>query len=540
MKNPTNIYLSVAIIVCTLIGCGQHPSVPLTFTSEERQPEIYPDYKDVTVPCNIAPLNFKITEECDECVAQFTFDGGEYTYGEGTKVLIDEEEWKEMLSAAKGKSIKVNLYAGKDEKWTAYKEFAINVADEEIDPYISYRLIQPSYVAYEDLTINQRNLTNFEEKVIYGNMLVSNDLNGQCINCHSYQNYSTNNMQFHMRQAMGGTIVVSNGVAKKVSLKTDSTLSAGVYPAWHPTLNMIAYSTNLTGQAFHTKSTAKIDVQDTKSDIILYDVETDEVSNISAINNELEVFPWWAPDGKAIYFCSAFFEYKDTVANETEMIDRYTEVKHNIYRKAFDPQTKTFGATELVYDAAKDSLSATLPRISPDGRYLLYSLGGHGVFHVWHKDADLHITDLKTMQSRKLENINSEESESYHSWSSNSRWIVVGSRRDDGNYTRLYIAYFDKNGKAHKAFAMPQEDPDFYQYFARSYNIPEFMKEPVSITPQEFADVAKTEAINAKFKSTTSNHGVLQSSLSSSDSTKVDGMTGASPKKPDTNEHTVN
>ena len=540
MKTITKIYAFVAIIASTLIGCSQHPTVPESATAENKQPEIYPDYKDVTVPCNIAPLNFKIVEECDECVAQFTFDGGEYTYGDGVKVLIDEDEWKEMLSASKGKSIKVNLYAQKDGKWISYKEFDINVAEEEIDPYISYRLIQPSYVAYEDLTINQRNLTNFEEKVIYGNMLVSNDLNGQCINCHSYQNYGTNNMQFHMRQAMGGTVIVNDGVAKKVNLKTDSTLSAGVYPSWHPTLKLIAYSTNLTGQAFHTKSSAKIDVQDTKSDIILYDIENNEVSNISAIDTELEVFPWWAPDGKTLYFCSAFFEYKDTVAHETEMIDRYTDVKHNIYRKSFDPQSKTFGETELVFDAAKDSLSATLPRISPDGRYLLFALGEHGCFHIWHADADIYITDLQNMQTRKLENINSDQAESYHSWSSNGRWIIVSSRRDDGNYTRPYIAYFDKNGKAHKAFALPQEDPDFYRYFTRSYNIPEFMKEPVNVTPQEFADVAKTEATTANFKSVKQNHGVLQSSASLGDSLKVDGMTGASPKKPDTKEHIVN
>lgn len=144
------------------------------------------------------------------------------------------------------------------------------------------------------------------------------------------------------------------------------------------------------------------------------------------------------------------------------------------------------------------------------------------------------------MQTRKLENINSAQSESYHSWSSNGRWIVVGSRRDDGNYTRPYIAYFDKQGKVHKPFILPQEDPDFYRYFMRSFNIPEFMKEPVAISPQGFAEVAKTEALKANFKSTEQNHGVLQESVSKYDSIRVDGMTGASPKRPESKDHTVN
>jgi dipeptidyl aminopeptidase/acylaminoacyl peptidase len=222
------------------------------------------------------------------------------------------------------------------------------------------------------------------------------------------------------------------------------------------------------------------------------------------------------------------------------MIERFDAVKHNIYRKPFDANTMTFGSTELVYDAAKDSMSATFPRISPDGRYLLFALGKHGCFHVWHPEADLYLTDLQTMSTRKLENINSYQSESYHSWSSNGRWIVVGSRRDDGNYTRPYIAYFDKQGRAHKPFILPQEDPDFYRYFMRSFNIPEFMKEPVKISPQEFAEYAKTDAKKAQFKSTSQNHGVLGSSVSAGDSVGLDGTTGASKKADPNKGHLVN
>ena len=144
--------------------------------------------------------------------------------------------------------------------------------------------------------------------------------------------------------------------------------------------------------------------------------------------------------------------------------------------------------------------SATIPRISPDGRYLLYGLGGWGCFHIWHPDADLYITDLQTGEMRALEAANSTEAESYHSWSSNGRWILFASRRDDGNYSRLYISYFDKEGNVHKAFELPQEDPDFYYFMMKSYNVPEFMVEPVKISPQDFVKVAKTEAESVNFK----------------------------------------
>ena len=325
-----------------------------------------------------------------------------------------------------------------------------------------------------------------------------------------------------MRQGHGGTMIVYDGKATKVNLKTDSTISAGVYPSWHPTLPIIAYSTNSTGQSFHTRDRSKIEVSDAASDLILYDVLKNEVSIIENDTTEFEVFPWWSPDGKTLYYCSAHFEFNDSIKptggpsktedvygndtkdksklelHQSQIIERYTEIKYNIYRKPFDSKTLTFGPSEMVFNADSLNRSATLPRISPDGRYLLYGLGNYGCFHIWHPDADLWITDLQTMESRALTAANSPEAESYHSWSSNGRWILFATRRDDGNYSRLYISYFDRQGHAHKAFEVPQKDPDFYREFLKSYNVPEFMVEPVKVTPQEFCEAAQKDAVSAK------------------------------------------
>jgi hypothetical protein len=78
---------------------------------------------------------------------------------------------------------------------------------------------------------------------------------------------------------------------------------------------------------------------------------------------------------------------------------------------------------------------------------------------------------------------------------------MTASRRDDGNYTRPYISYFDKNGQCHKAFELPQRDPNFYTFFLRSYNRPEFMVEPVKVTPQEFVSIAREDPKKVTFKS---------------------------------------
>ena len=517
--------LYIAFCLMMAVGCGNNPGVPENYSEAGRKPVIFPEYTDVTIPSNIAPLNFAVREPGVRCVARLTCGQLCRTYGDGMKVRIDMDEWRQLLSEAKGGKIDVEVFVENGGKWTAYQSFCLFVADEPIDEYISYRLIKPSYVAYELLTINQRNLTNFEEKDIYNNMMVSSEAKGQCVNCHSYRNFRTDDMQLHLRQGFGGTIIVKDNHISKVDLKTDSTISAGVYPAWHPTEDIIAYSTNSTGQSFHTKDKAKIEVQDTRSDLILYDIDKNEVTNISCLEDEFEVFPTWDADGKTLYFCSAHFEYLDTVAHETELIKRYKEVHYNLYKKSFDPKTRTFGPTRLVYDAESKGRSVTLPRVSPDNRYILFAEGEFGCFHVWHPDADICIIDLKSGAMRKVENVNSDCSESYPTWSSNGRWMMMASRRDDGNFTRPYIAYFDKSGKAHKAFELPQEDPNFYTFCGKSYNRPEFMVEPVHVSPHELAEVGKQEAVKASFRSNGVYSGAIDATTSASARRKTAAQT---------------
>jgi dipeptidyl aminopeptidase/acylaminoacyl peptidase len=158
-----------------------------------------------------------------------------------------------------------------------------------------------------------------------------------------------------------------------------------------------------------------------------------------------------------------------------------------------------FGPRELVFAADTLGKSATLPRISPDGRYLMFALAKYGVFHIWHRDADLWMIDLKTGEARPAEELNSPDTESYHSWSSNGRWVVFSSRRDDGNFTRPFIAHIDENGKGTKPFELPCADPDYHRQFMKSYNVPEFMRGPVTIKPQDFADVLKGDGEPVKY-----------------------------------------
>lgn len=488
-----------ALLLLPLFTMCQRATVPTEYAENDSVPAIYPDYIDVTVPVNIAPLTFEWDgSDCDDMVTLFTA-GDEQKVCGGRKAQPTMDDWHALTAAASGKAIGVEVFTKNGERWTRHKPFSIHVSPDSIDPWMSYRLIAPSYVTYEELTLNQRCLENYDERVMVDNMLCGVDKTGQCVNCHNYQQYDPKRMQFHARQLHGGTVVVYNGMVKKVNMKNDSIISAGVYPAWHPWLPVIVYSTNHTGQSFHTRNLNKIEVFDSASDLIVYNVETDEVSNIENAPDEFEVFPAWAPDGRTLYYCSAHFERLDTVSAEVEVIRRAKEVKYELYRKSFDPDTRRFGPRELVI--APEEASITLPRVSPDGRFLMFTMGHYGVFHIWHHEADLYLLDLTTGQVRAMDEINSNDTESYHSWSSNGRWVVFSSRRNDGSYTRPFIAHIDRQGKGTKPFELPQRDPDYHRQFMKSYNIPELMNGPVEITPQEFADVLKgSDGVPVKYK----------------------------------------
>ena len=511
MKRYIHTYtLFLVAVLLLLSSCANHPDVPASSKEAKYLPAIFPDYCNVTVPCNIAPLNFMLpTDEYEACVARFTTpDGQQQTYGDGLKVQIPESEWHTMLDASKGKCIKVEVWGQKadeptvtgrrEKQWLAFSPFEIQVAEEPIDEYLSYRLIEPSYVAWNFMEIAQRNLTSFEETQIFNNEITSNDrVKGQCINCHSYQNYKTDNMLFHVRLSNAGTVIVNDGKVSRVNLKRDYTISGGVYPAWHPTAKLIAFSTNQTRQAFHTQNLNKIEVYDLASDMILYDIETDSVSIVSNDSTLLEVYPTWSPDGKYLYYCKSVplpEEMRDEDIRTT-----YPKIQYNLYRRSFDLTTHGFGEEELVYDAASNDKSVTLPRISPDGRYLLFALGQYGCFHSRHHDADIVCIPMdqyagtgltaETASALDLKLLNSDGySDSYPSWSSNGHWIMCASRRDDGNYSRVYFAYFN-NGKVGKAFLLPQEDPELHISLLKSYNRPEFMVEPVRISVEEFSRV---------------------------------------------------
>ena len=451
-----------------------------------RLPVIEPDYCGITVPPNIAPLNFIIREKGESFRVRLSSSNGRKLEIESRSriIVFGLKEWKQMLSGCEGGSLEAEIIAFDREKApVAFSPFTINVAREPIDPVMSYRLLYPGYRSWTDMKIIQRSLEDFKEKSLFENQLLDNN----CVNCHSLNNNNPDRFLLHVRGSRGGTYFYDGRNLTRRSLRTPEMNANTVYPAWHPSGRYIAFSSNKTIQSFHMRPEKNIDVYDLFSSLVIFDIEKNEIFPCPGTDTVkyMETFPCWSPDGKFLYYCRT--------PQVREGFD-LTLVKYDLVRKPFDQPEGKFGDAEVVFDAKAQDKSVSLPVISPDGRYLVFTLHNYGTFSIWHREADLCLLDLRDGSVRRM-SLNSDSTESYHSWSSNGRWLVFSSKRDDGLTARPYISYIASADSSGKPFILPQEDPELYSRLDRTFNRPEFMTGWIKIGPRDFEKASEEEPV---------------------------------------------
>ena len=297
-------------------------------------------------------------------------------------------------------------------------------------------------------------------------------------------------MLFGTRSKISGSseIMVFDGIARKIDTKFG-------YTTWHPSGRLAVYSINKTRQFFHTLRAEVRDVPDLDSLLAYYLVDSEKVRTNTEFSQKgyLETYPSWSPDGKWLYFCRSPILWKD---KEKLPPENYDQVKYDIVRISYDIETDTWGQLETIVSADQTGLSALEPRVSPDGKWLLFCMCNYGGFPVYSKSSDLYLIDLEAAAQtgdykyRRLD-INSDQSESWHSWSSNSRWIAFSSKRDYGVFTKTYLSYIDESGEAYNPVIMPQKDPRFYDSDLRTFSVPELITGPVTIRSEQLGRLVR-------------------------------------------------
>jgi len=470
-----HLFLSLCLCVSVfLLSCSSGPDNP---TQASQLPEIYPDYMGVTIPADIAPLNFNFSDETIDrmdVIVKGSKGGELHVNGEWADFDIDE--WHALTEQNQGGKLTVTVCTEKDGQWTQYKDFDIFVSDARLDDWgLTYRRIKPGYEVGGDIGIYQRELGSFDEYAIITETVVP----GRCFNCHTANRTNPNRLTMQMRGEGGGTMIQKDGHQMWVETKTDSTKAAGSYSYWHPQGDYVALAVNSVHQAFFTGTGQRIEVYHTFSNVEVLDTRTNELILSPLLQtDDLEIFPAFSHDGKWLYY---------STSKPCRVPAEYEKVKCSLCRIAFDAEKGVFGETvDTLLNGPATDKSYVLARPSYDGRWLMYCTSSRGNFPVSQNDADLWLMDLKTGESRELKELNTPQSESYHNWSENSRWLVFSSKREDGMYTKLYLATIDEQGRVSKPFLLPQHHPrKFYRDMMDAYNCPDFTKSKVELDAHE-------------------------------------------------------
>ena len=180
--------------------------------------------------------------------------------------------------------------------------------------------------------------------------------------------------------------------------------------------------------------------------------------------------PVWTPDGRDIVFCRAPAKdpYEPGRPLPTHPNDpNETPIQYDLYRVPFaDGQG---GTARPIPGAADNGWSNTFPKVSPDGKWIVYVRCRNG--QLMRPDGKLMIVPAEGGTPR-LMRCNTETMNSWHSWSPNSRWMVFSSKQDSP-YTRMYLTHIDEEGNDTPPILVPNATAS-----NRAVNLPEFVNVP--------------------------------------------------------------
>ena len=490
MKYPKSIILPTVVVSAALLivlNCSRsNLEVAGTTNRESRPPIIHPDYSGTVIPPNIAPLNFVVVDPGSGYNVKIYSTRGDTIRiaSRSPKITIPLKAWKKTLDSNRGEPLCFDIRV-RDENgdWHIFEPITNEISDADIDEYLTYRRIKPLYNFWRDIHIHQRNLTNFNESLVLSNKGIEKG----CCNCHTFLNKKSDVMLMHTRSSLGvAMLLIRDGEVTGINSRTP--LGAPIaYSSWHPSGRLIAFSVNRVKQFFHSAGKEIRDVIDLDSSLGIYSVDTNTIADaapeLSKIDR-METYPMWSPDGRYLYFCAA-----DMIWSEEEKVysDKnvtfpkgYKDVRYDLMRIGYDIDSDTWGELEKVLSSDETGKSITQPKISPDGRHVLFCMADYGCFPIFQPSCDLYMMDIDTGSYQPLEG-NSDKCDSWHSWSHNSRWIVFSSKRGDGLYARPHISYVDSNGRTSKPFILPQKDPEMYDTLLDTFNVPELSVSPIDV-----------------------------------------------------------
>ena len=119
-----------------------------------------------------------------------------------------------------------------------------------------------------------------------------------------------------------------------------------------------------------------------------------------------------------------------------------TRVQFDLYRVPFNGGQG--GRAEPIAGAAGNGMSNSFPKVSPDGRWIVFVQARNG--QLMRPDSQLYIVPASGGQARRMR-CNTPLMNSWHSFSPNGRWLVFSSK-SRSPYTQMFLTHIDEQGRA--------------------------------------------------------------------------------------------
>lgn len=499
-RSVWGLWLTAAVLLCTLVAgvalsvSGRRAPQVGSASRMKRAPRIDPDYTSLVVPPNIAPLNFRILEDGRDYLVRISSEGGEKVeiHCPDGICRIPAKSWRRLLDNSKGGRLLYDIFVQEqDGAWVQFKQVTNTVAKEPIDSHIVYRLLAPNKFRSAIRGIFQRDLESFRESAI----ITTRDGTIHCFNCHTFHQHDPNRFLVHVRGEHVGMVLVTDGKIQKINTQQGPMFRPLAYASWHPDGRHIAGTCNqFLGHLPANSRLYYFQALEKRGDLVVYDIQENTIRTTEAVfgHEYIETHPCWSHDGKYIYYCRG----KDLPIIEPE---DWEESDFDLMRVSYDVNTDTWGSPETVKAFSQQGVCCSFPRPSPCGKYVLHILADKTTYPIHQESSDLYLLDLDSKESRRLDAVCSDRAESFPRWSSNGRWFSFLSNRRDGMSALPYFAYFDTQGQVHKAFVLPQKNPEFFDTFIDSYNTVELVKSRVNVSTFKLAQAMLQTPREAEF-----------------------------------------
>ena len=342
----------------------------------------------------------------------------------------------------------------------ASQPVSFRISSDPADDYIVYRLVAPPFSSLKTPDIFIRDIRKDEPR------LFLSARRKYCINCHCFSSKEGNtgklSLQVRSLAAAGQKLPVYLGVydidrqsGRRVQLPFEIQMTT--FMQWSPDGQKLAFSAN---QKIVAMKPILYETQlagMSTSDIAIYDLIQNEAYLLPGASdpNQLEIYPCWTPDGRSLVF------------SQTPVGAHPAFMSFDLHVLPLDGGGEA--VARPIEGAAANGRSNYFPHFSPDGKWLSFCQSDGGDLIRSSSDIYLKPGNLEG-PAHRLECNAPYAADSWHSWSSNGRWLVFASKRDGGVYASLYLTHIDDEGHSSPAVPLPiTERPD------ASFNIPEFV-----------------------------------------------------------------